>query len=137
MVALPGYCVLTGLFADKCRITFEVEQIVSDLEGLANGRSIPLKRSTLRSGRRSKHPAGLTGEPQQRAGLHRLEGAYLILAEPLWPITGKTALCGEIQHLPADHAAQAGGSCKCADEFDADSRVGMGLRLGIGYRRRR
>ena len=55
--------VLTGLFADKRGITFEVEQIVSDLEGLANGRPIPLECSALRSRRRSKHSAGLAGEP--------------------------------------------------------------------------
>ena len=127
---LARHCVLTGLFADKRGVTFEVEQIISDLEGLTNGRSIPLKRLALRSRRRSEHAAGFAGESQQRAGLHRLQSAHFALAEPLRPIPGKAALGGQIEHLPADHAAQAGRAGKRADELDPHSRIGMRLRPG-------
>ena len=78
---LARYRVLAGRFADQGRIAFEIEKIVRDLEGLADCRSITLERVTLGLGRGAENTARLAGEAQQRAGLHRLQRADLLLAE--------------------------------------------------------
>ena len=69
----------------------------------------------------------MAGEAQQRAGLHRLQGEHALFAEPLRPISRETSLGGEIEHLAADHAADARGAGERADQFDAHRRVRMGL----------
>ena len=43
--------VLAGLLADKRRVTFKIEQIIGNLEGLADGRSIPPKCLALKNPR--------------------------------------------------------------------------------------
>src|SRR5438093_2514867 len=48
---LAGLRVLTGLLADQCRIAFDIEQIVGDLEGLTDGRAVAIERVALRRAR--------------------------------------------------------------------------------------
>ena len=64
--------VLAGRFADQSRIAFDVEQVIGDLERLADCRPVTLERGALRSICRGQNAAGLAGKAQQRAGLHRL-----------------------------------------------------------------
>ena len=47
-------------------------------------------------------------------------GAVLLRAE--------AALRGEVEHLAAGHAAEAGGAGERADKLDADGGIGMGFR---------
>ena len=62
----------------------------------------------------------------QRAGLHRLQ--RLDLAEALRLAVGEAAFGGEIEHLPADHAAQSGGARQRHHQFDAHVGARMGFR---------
>ncbi len=61
---LAGGGVLAGLFADQRRIAFEIEQIVGDLEGLADRRAVTLERRALRRRRLGENAAGLAAEAQ-------------------------------------------------------------------------
>src|SRR5580692_4659713 len=61
---LAGGGVLAGLFADQCRIAFDVEKVVGDLERLADRRAVAFERRALGLIRRGEYAAGLAAEAQ-------------------------------------------------------------------------
>jgi hypothetical protein len=71
--------------------------------------------------------SGLDGEGEERAGLHRLEPADVVLAERRGAVA---ALRGEIEHLPADHAAEPGCSGETHDQLGTDRPILMRRRVG-------
>ena len=134
---LAGGGVLAGRFADQRRIAFEIEKIVGDLEGLADRRSIALERLALRRlgrGRECRRPRSRSAAARRSsspaASARRSRRAA---AAPLH----EAAFGGEIEHLAAGHAADAGGARQRPHQLDAHARIGMGFRRATGCRRRR
>ena len=74
-----------------------------------------------------ENAAGAAGEFEQRAGLHRLQLRHRGFAEPLRRAAIEAAFGGEIEHLPADHAAEPGGARERKHKLDPHRRVGVGL----------
>ncbi len=60
---LAGGGILAGFLAERCRIAFDIEQIVGDLEGFAERAAVIVERLVLRFPRRAaENRAGNTGE---------------------------------------------------------------------------
>ena len=90
--------------------------------------AVTLQRRALRGRRCGQNAAGLAGEAQQRAGLHRLQCAHVFFAElKRGAVLHEAALGGEIEHLAAGHAADARRARQRHDQLDAHARVGVGL----------
>src|SRR5262249_40215882 len=68
---LAGLGVLAGLLADERRIAFDIEQIVRDLERLADGGAVEFERRTLRRVGLSEDAAGAASEPEEGPGSPR------------------------------------------------------------------
>ena len=64
--------------------------------------------------------AGAAGEADQRAGLHRLQGRDSRFRQGA--LVGEAAFGGEIEHLPAGHAAKAGRARQFRHQRDAHRR---------------
>ncbi len=62
-----GGRVLAGRFADRCRIAFDVEEIVGDLERLAKSGTVTLKRFPLTLVGLAQDRPGNTSEAQERS----------------------------------------------------------------------
>src|SRR5262249_36087630 len=120
----PRGAVLAGRFADQSRIAFAVQQIIGDLNRFAARRAIAREPPGPRRAGAAENAAGLASEAKERAGLHRLKEPYLVGA-----MTDRTeaALGGEIEHLAAGHAADAGGARQGADKFDPHGGIRMGV----------
>ena len=94
--------VLAGLLAERCCIAFDVEQVVGDLERLAQRAAVIVERLIFLLRGLAEDGAGDAAIAQQRAGLHLLQPRHvdrLAVAEPPLP--------GEVEDLAADHAADA------------------------------
>jgi len=73
-------------------------------------------------------PPAWQAKRQQRAGFHRLQGAHVFFAElNRRAVLHEAAFGGEIEHLAAGHAADAGGARQRHDQLDAHARIGVGL----------
>src|SRR5262249_11515457 len=66
-----GGCLARRL-ADRCRIAFDVEQVVRDLERLAKRGTVTLKRGPLTLVGLAQDRSGNTSEAQERSGFHCL-----------------------------------------------------------------
>src|SRR5437763_4296409 len=75
-----GSEVLAGRFAHQGRIALDVEEIVGNLKRFADRCAKTCKRFALLCAGAAENAAGLAGEAQQRAGLHRLQHPYFALA---------------------------------------------------------
>src|SRR6202011_4844065 len=94
--------VLAGLLAERGGVTFDVEQIVGDLEGFAERAAVVVERLIFLWRGLAEDRAGNAAIAQQRAGLHLLQPRdidRLAVAEP--------ALAGGGGHLAAGHAANS------------------------------
>src|SRR5262249_59240041 len=100
---LAGLVVLAGLLADERRIAFDIEQIVRDLERLADGGAVEFERRTLRRVGLSEDAAGAACEPEEGPGLHRLQSGDLALGQPLRFAAIEAALRGKIEPLAPHH----------------------------------
>src|SRR5438874_931180 len=77
-LALCG--VLTGRLADGCSFALDIEEIVGDLEGLADRAAVEHEKATLVRGRAAEHGPHVDSSRKQRAGLHGLEFQNATLA---------------------------------------------------------
>ena len=87
------------------RGALDVEQVVGDLEGLAERFAVIVERLVFLLRGLAEDRAGDAAEAEQRAGLHLLHAGdvdRLAVAE--------TAFAGEVEDLAAGHAADAGGA---------------------------
>ena len=103
-----------------------IEQIVGELEGLAEGRGIGNKRGTLRRSRAAEHGARLAGEAEQGAGLQRLHLRDFARAEVL-------ARRAEVERLTERHAVPAAGLGEQQDQLGANGGIGMRLRIAQNF----
>ena len=123
-----GGGVLAGGLAEGRAVAFDVEQVVGDLKRLPDRRAEALERVAFRNARLAENRAGRAGELQQRAGLHRLQGADRPLVERARPAVGEASFRVKVQQLTADHAADARRARQRADQRDAHFGVRMDLR---------
>src|SRR5437763_5003082 len=119
-----GSEVLAGRFAHQGRIALDVEEIVGNLKRFADRCAKTCKRFALLCAGAAENAAGLAGEAQQRAGLHRLQHPYFALA-----VTdcAEAAFGCKVEHLAARHAAETGGARQRIYEFNAHGRLRMGF----------
>ena len=103
--------------AERRRVAFRVQYVVGDLEGRAERRAIARQRLRLVRARLAEDRAGVDGEAQQRAGLHRLQGQDFVLGQRT---SGGFGL--KIERLTADHAAKARGARQSQHELRAHLR---------------
>src|SRR4026209_2243020 len=108
--------VLGDGLAKRLGVAFRVEQVVGELEGLAEGRGVGDKRRSPRRIGSAQHRAGLTGEAEQGSGLERLHPRDPRLIQA-------TAFGGEIERLAEHHALPAGSIGKEQDKLGANFRV--------------
>ena len=97
--------ILAGRLAQRRGVALDVEQVVGDLECFAERAAVIVERLIFFRRGLAEQRAGDAAEAQQRAGLHLLQPRdvdRLAVAEP--------AFAGEIEHLSADHAADADGA---------------------------
>ena len=80
---MPRASSLATALPSACGIALRIEQIVGELEGLAEGRGIADKRGALGWFRAAEHGARLAGEAEQGAGLERLHLGDFARAEVL------------------------------------------------------
>ena len=99
-----------------------IEQIVGELEGLAEGRGITHQRGTFGRLRAAEHGAGLAGEAEQSARFQRLHLRDFVRVEAL-------PFGGEIERLAERHAVPATGSGQQQDKLGANGRIGVRLRI--------
>src|ERR1700730_17087414 len=117
--------VLPGLLAERCRVALDVEQIVGDLEGLAERMAVIVERLMLCRRGLPEDRAGDAAIAEQRAGLHLLQAGdvdRLTVAEP--------ALAGEIEYLAADHAADSRGPRQRPRQQQAYGGISMDFVAG-------
>ena len=90
-----------------------VNEIVSELEGLADVFAEDGESYALVRGGSAEHCASLAGEADKRAGLHRLkpQDRRLVL---------RSAFGGDIEHLAAGHAAEPGCLSQSAGKLNPD-----------------
>jgi len=103
-VVLPNAASCPGLLAERRRVTLDVEQVVGDLERLAERAAIVVERLILFLRGLAEDRAGDAAIAQQRAGLHLLQPRdvdRLAITEP--------ALARKVEHLAAGHAADPCG----------------------------
>ena len=122
---LAGGGVLGGGFAERGAVAFDVEQVVGDLERLADRRAVTVDVGALSAAGLAQDRAGAAGETNERAGLHRLQGGDFGFGERA--LAGKAAFRGEIEHLAAGHAAETRRARQFRHQCDAHARVGMHL----------
>ncbi len=123
--ALVALRVLAGALAELLRSRLGVENVVGDLESRAQSLAVAHERGAAARLRAGDDGAGLDGEAQQRPGLHRLQAADGGIVERRG---GSLRL--DVEHLSADHAAEAGGAGKAEAQRDADLGVPMGRGIG-------
>src|SRR5204863_8913520 len=111
-----------GLLAERCRIALDVEQVVGDLEGFAERAAVIVERLVFLLGGLAEDGASNAAEAQQRAGLHLLQPRHVDR-----PAIAEAAFTRKVEHLAADHAADAGGPRQCAGEQEAYGRIAMDL----------
>ena len=124
-VVLPSAASCAGRLAERSRIALDVEQIVGDLEGFAERAAVIVERLVFVLRGLAEDRAGDAAEAQQRAGLHLLQPRHvdrLAVAE--------AAFAGEIEHLAAGHAADAGGARQRARQQQAHVGVLVDLVAG-------
>src|SRR5579872_854580 len=97
--------VSTRGLAQRGRIALDVEQVVGNLEGFPKRAPVIVERLIFLLRGLPEDGAGDATEAQQRAGLHLLQPGDV----DRFPVA-EAAFAGEIQHLPADHAADAGAA---------------------------
>ncbi len=119
--------VLGGRLAKRIGIGHPVEDVVGDLEGGTERAAIGRERRTVGLARPPEDGAGLGGEAQHRAGLHRLQHARRLRIDGRHAVA---ALRRKVEHLPADHAAEAGRLGEPGDERDARARIRIRRRIG-------
>ena len=108
--------------AERPGIALRIEQIVGELEGLAERGGIGNKRGTLRRFRAAEDGSRLAGEAEQGAGLERLHLGDVARAEVLARRT-------EIERLAERHALPAAGLGQQQDQLGANGRIGMALPI--------
>ena len=131
-VVLPSAASCAGLLAERRGVAFDVEQIVGDLEGFAERAAVIVERLIFLLRGLAEDGAGDAAEAQQRAGLHLLQPRdvdRLAVAEP--------AFAGEVEHLAADHAADAGGARQRPRQQQAHRGVLVDLVAGDDVERQR
>ena len=77
---LAGGGVLARRLAERGGVAFDVEQIVGDLEGLADGDAVALDAGHRSGVGLAEDRAGAAGKANERAGLHRLQRDDLAFA---------------------------------------------------------
>ena len=98
-------CVLARALAQRRRVAFSVEQVVGDLERRADRRAVGGERNEGRLAGAGEPGAGLDAEPYQRARFHRLQAR-----DRLGRQRRRRRLCGDVEHLAADHAGEPRGA---------------------------
>src|SRR5262249_14429814 len=101
-----------------------IEQIVGDLKGAAERAAIARERLDLIRRSLAEYPARYAGKMYERAGLHPLQGADVLLAEP-WLAAVEPSFRRKVEHLAPRHAPEAGGTCQARDEINAHGRIRM------------
>src|SRR5262249_62096944 len=101
--------VLADLLADERRIAFDIEEIVGDLERLADGGAVAFERRALRGVGLPEDAAGMARELEQRPGLHRLKRGDLALGQPLRLLAVQAPPRGKHEHPAAHPPAPNGG----------------------------
>ena len=84
-----------------------------------------IERRVFEACRLTEQSARDAGKPQQRSGLHCLQGRDLDFVERVTRI-GETAFGRKIEHLAPGHAAEPGRAGERQNELDADGGVRMG-----------
>src|SRR3569623_3137943 len=100
---LAERCGLSGRFAECCCVTFDVEQIVGDLERLAERVAVSIECRVLFLGGLTEQRARDAAIFQKRAGLHLLE-----LGDIRRFLVAEAAFACEIHDLATGHAADPG-----------------------------
>src|SRR5262249_38030608 len=119
---LAAPCVLGDSLAEGLGVALRIEQVVGELEGLAEGRGISKKRRPFARGCPAEHRAGLAGKAKQGSGLERLHRCGLGLAETM-PLGGK------VECLAEHHALPAASPGEQQDKLRADGRVSAVTRV--------
>src|SRR4029077_13896428 len=96
-------CVLASRLAERGGIALDVEQIVGDLEGLAECVPVTIKGVVGALRGLAKDRARNTSKPDQCAGLHGVERHDLLFGQAGRVIA---AFGCEIEHLASGHAAE-------------------------------
>src|SRR6516165_5188273 len=103
-------------------LALRIEQVVGELEGLAEGRGVSKKRRPFARGCPAEHRPSLAGKAKQGSGLERLHRCGLGLAETL-PLGGK------VECLAEHHALPAASPGEQQDKLRADGRVSAVMRV--------
>src|SRR6202011_1878295 len=114
--------VLAGLLAERGGVTFDVEQIVGDLEGFAERAAVVVERLIFLWRGLAEDRAGNAAVAQQRAGLHLLQPRDIDRFA-----VAEAALAGEVEHLAPHHAANSRRARQRAGQQKADGWVLMDL----------
>ena len=114
-----------GRFAERSRVAFDIEKVVGDLEGFAERAAVSVERLIIFLRGLAEQRAGDAAVAEQRARLHLLHTRHvdrLAVAE--------AAFAGEIEKLPADHAANAGSARQRTRQQQANGCDLYGSRRG-------
>src|SRR5262249_46764075 len=78
---LAGSGILAGGFTERLGVALDIEQIVGNLEGLANRHAIAINTVERCSVSLSENRPGAAGKADQRPGFHRLQGCDFLFAQ--------------------------------------------------------
>ena len=118
--------ILAGSLAERLRVALHVEQIIRDLEGLADRGAIAIDVGARGGVGLSENCAGATGETDQRAGFHRLQRGDFVFTQATLRL--EATFGGEIEHLPSRHAAETGCARQLGNERNSYGWIGMHVR---------
>ena len=135
---LVGGRIFSRRLADGRCIAFDIEQVIGDLKGFADRRTVTFERRPRLCAGASPSMAPLEQANFRSAPVFiDCSSFYVAEVKLASPAICKSAFGRKIEHLPAGHSADAGGSRKRGNELNSDVglwRVFAGAR---GYRRRR
>src|SRR5262249_59261460 len=99
---LAGSRILARSFAERFGVALDIEQVVGNLESLADRRAIAIN-TVKRSGiSLAEDCAATAGKADQRTSFHRLQSCNFYLAQRAFLL--EAAFRGEIKHLSAVHS---------------------------------
>src|SRR6202142_2228165 len=129
---LVGGRIFSRRLANSGCVAFDIEQVIGDLKGFADRRTVTFERRTRLAGRLAEHGSTRAGKLQEGSGLHCLQSFYVAEIKFAPPAICKSTFGRKIEHLPASHSAETGGSRKRGNELNSDLGLCVCLRAREG-----
>ena len=129
--------VLAGGLAERCGVAFDVEQVVGDLERLADRLAVAARRASRLAFGALPRIAPATQQKCRIAPVFIACSVSTSCSPCGVSFVAEAAFGREVEHLAADHAAEAGGAREPVHQRDPHRRRRDASRAAPGRRRRR